>query len=223
MKNILKKYCERFPDEIERLAPLLKQLADDSDSRLLSKLASASEVQGVYGAQKSEHIDICEALSTGATQQFTAEVEFGKKSITDRKTLPGHVTGSALVIDGEKILLIFHPFLKKWIQPGGHIDVGETPLEAAQRELLEETGVTAGLHSWHKKEIIPFDIDIHLIPANEKKDEPGHLHYDFRFLFSVDKNATIQHHEEHASRWVKFHEAEELQVLIEKIKKYRVE
>ena len=29
-----------------------------------------------------------------------------------------------------------------WENPGGHIDEGETPLEAAKRELYEETGAT---------------------------------------------------------------------------------
>ena len=57
------------------------ELAPSNESnRLLSKLASADEVQGVHEAQKSEHIDIGDASSTGATQQFVAEVEFRKKS-----------------------------------------------------------------------------------------------------------------------------------------------
>ncbi|MFI0348356.1 MAG: ArnT family glycosyltransferase [Chthoniobacterales bacterium] len=50
------------------------------NNRLLSKLASADEAQEAHGAEKSEHIGICDASSTGATQQFAAEVEFGKKS-----------------------------------------------------------------------------------------------------------------------------------------------
>jgi 8-oxo-dGTP pyrophosphatase MutT (NUDIX family)/ketosteroid isomerase-like protein len=40
-----------------------------------------------------------------------------------------------------KILLIEHARLKTWLPPGGEIHEGETPLEAARRELLEETGL----------------------------------------------------------------------------------
>ncbi len=39
-----------------------------------------------------------------------------------------------------RVLLIHHKRLGVWLPVGGEIEPGETPLEAARRELLEETG-----------------------------------------------------------------------------------
>jgi 8-oxo-dGTP diphosphatase len=42
----------------------------------------------------------------------------------------------------EKILMILNRWRLEWELPGGMIEAGETPRQAAFRELLEETGVT---------------------------------------------------------------------------------
>lgn len=41
-----------------------------------------------------------------------------------------------------KVLMIFNRWRQEWELPGGMIDAGETPRQAAFREVLEETGVT---------------------------------------------------------------------------------
>jgi len=43
--------------------------------------------------------------------------------------------------DAGRVLLIKHRRLGTWLPVGGEVEAGETPLEAAQRELLEETGL----------------------------------------------------------------------------------
>lgn len=54
---------------------------------------------------------------------------------------------SIFVINPEdyKILLVKHRELKKWLQPGGHIEYNETPEEAALREVYEESGIKVKL------------------------------------------------------------------------------
>ena len=40
-----------------------------------------------------------------------------------------------------KILLLLHIRLGKWLQPGGHVELNENPLQALHHELIEETGL----------------------------------------------------------------------------------
>ena len=52
----------------------------------------------------------------------------------------------AVVLDGDRVLLVQRrnpPDAGLWGFPGGHVEPGETALEAAARELAEETGVIA--------------------------------------------------------------------------------
>ncbi|MEX2536016.1 MAG: NUDIX domain-containing protein [Trueperaceae bacterium] len=57
--------------------------------------------------------------------------------------------GGVVVNNEEKILLIRH-YNGTWVFPKGHIDPGETPLEAALREVAEEAGVDCRCPDPHK-------------------------------------------------------------------------
>jgi 8-oxo-dGTP pyrophosphatase MutT (NUDIX family) len=99
-----------------------------------------------------------------------------------RLNLAGHITASGLVIKDGFVLLIYHPFINEWMQPGGHIDEGEEPIQAAIREVFEETGVIC---EPLEEYLNPIDIDLHEIPENPKKGEGRHLHIDLLFLLRV--------------------------------------
>ena len=50
------------------------------------------------------------------------------------------------MVDGrQEFLLVFETYSKCWSLPKGHIEAGETDVQAALRELYEETGLTATL------------------------------------------------------------------------------
>ncbi|MGW5864653.1 NUDIX hydrolase [Streptomyces sp. NPDC055239] len=103
--------------------------------------------------------------------------------LTSRKTLPGHATAGAILVgDDGRILHILHNATQKWLLPGGHLEHSDmTLLQAAGRELAEETGIPPRVVTPDSE--IPLHIDIHPIDANPAKDEPAHQHFDFRFLF----------------------------------------
>lgn len=112
-----------------------------------------------------------------AVALFRLRLAAGDAGAFARCPAQGHFTGSALVVsaDGRRTLLTHHRKLGRWLQPGGHADGDGDLARVALREAEEETGL-AGLR------LHPglLDLDRHWIP--DRGSEPGHWHYDVRFL-----------------------------------------
>lgn len=131
-------------------------------------------------------------------------LERGEPAFDREHWVPGHFTASAFVLDatGQHLLLIHHRKLRRWLQPGGHVEPRDADvLAAARREVTEETGLTGlanvgtGL----------FDLDIHEIP--NFGTNPAHLHFDLRVLFRADdsiltSNEVVSNEEVSGVRWV---------------------
>ncbi len=122
-----------------------------------------------------------------------------------RELWPGHVTGSAWVVnpDRRQVLLLHHGKHDQWFQPGGHADGDADILRVALRELSEESGLDPSHIRLVDGSI--FDVDIHTIPASHRG--PAHEHYDIRFLVEMDDDRDIPgSHESHDVRWVPLHQ-----------------
>ncbi len=123
--------------------------------------------------------------------------------VGSRLTFPLHVTAGAVVLDPGhgRVLLVHHVALGIWVQPGGHLEPGETPLEAATRELREECGDVMARPVAGQGDV-PFDVDVHPIPTNPRRGEPAHLHCDLRYLLEAVRTDLTVSDESHDARWV---------------------
>lgn len=109
------------------------------------------------------------------------------------------LTSSVYIIDDNKVLLIFHKKLQKWLPPGGHLDANETPPQAAKREALEETGLeiefikqeNIWINRWNANSFErPYLCLLEEIPAFGEK--VAHQHIDFIYVARPSGGKIVQ-------------------------------
>jgi 8-oxo-dGTP pyrophosphatase MutT (NUDIX family) len=111
---------------------------------------------------------------------------------------PVHVTGSAIVVGPRGTVLHLHKRLQRWMQPGGHVETGETPWDAALRESVEETGLPL-----HHVDGTPRLVHIDVHPAAR-----GHTHLDLRYLLiAPDRDPRPPPGESQQVRWFTWDDA----------------
>jgi len=160
-------------------------------------MKSTQELKAALGRYQEEHPTEAELVS-----RYFALIDSSPNCFV-RSCFPAHITVSALVISPtkDKLLLLLHRKLKKWLQPGGHLESANI-LTELEREIEEETSLTNVAISGDTI----FDLDIHAIPA--RTDEPTHEHYDIRFLAVSHSEEIKANNESDAVRWFSFEDLE---------------
>jgi len=173
----------------------------------LHRGSSAAHAEGLDRSLALEHLSAAAVAETAGDAQRIAGLVRAYEDIAMRTCRPGHLTGSAVVIDPSRcaMLLLFHTKLQRWLQPGGHADGDMNLARVALREAEEETGIV-GLQV-----VTPaVDVDIHEVapPA-----EDAHLHLDLRFLVLAPNGSEFfANHESQDMVWVTLAELEGFEV-----------
>jgi 8-oxo-dGTP pyrophosphatase MutT (NUDIX family) len=99
---------------------------------------------------------------------------------------------------GGAVLLVRHRRLGTWLPVGGELEAGETPLEAARRELREETGLEG---------VFPEGLGVEgtppgLVGYEEHPAGSKGLHLNFAFVADVATRALAACDEWDGARWV---------------------
>jgi 8-oxo-dGTP pyrophosphatase MutT (NUDIX family) len=133
-----------------------------------------------------------------ARELFLAELEQLTQPC-DEHADPTHVTASAIVVGRRGTVLHLHKRLRIWMQPGGHIDQGETPDTAARREAMEELGLVVE-HPAEGPRLV--HVDVHEAAL-------GHVHLDLRYLLlGGDADPDPPQGESPEARWCDWDEAQ---------------
>lgn len=137
------------------------------------------------------------ARETAAKERFLKELS-ALSAPCDEHADPTHVTASGIVVGTRGTVLHLHKRLGIWMQPGGHIDAGETPDVAALREATEELGLAVE-HPASGPRLV--NLDVHDAAF-------GHTHLDLRYLLIAgDDDPHPPPGESPDARWCSWDEA----------------
>ncbi len=117
-----------------------------------------------------------------------------------------HFTVTGFVVHGNRTLLLWHPLLKMWVPPGGHVEPNEDPQEAVLREIREETGLDARPIASDERLGVPYPRELAapvtiLVEDSPEPDRP-HQHVDLiYFCMAVGEPPELRRDESHLT-WV---------------------
>jgi len=105
-----------------------------------------------------------------------------------------HLTATVYILTSDepkRTLLVHHKRFDKWLPPGGHVEFGENPYEAALREVREEAGIDVTSYfptmrqADHHASFLPLPTYLLEERIAASSNEPEHFHIDHVYLVHV--------------------------------------
>jgi len=112
-------------------------------------------------------------------------------------------TISCYIVHDNKVVLILHKQLNKWLPVGGHIELDEDPEQALIREVKEETGLDIKVYGM-KPDIISKDVKFLYCPVylDIHKINDSHRHVGMvYFATSASSSLNLAEDEHNEIRW----------------------
>lgn len=122
-----------------------------------------------------------------------------------------HLAATVYIVtpdEPKRVLMVHHKRFDKWLPPGGHVDFGENPYQAAIREVQEEAGIDiaailpaprdSGDHAF----FLPMPAYLLEETVEPSGDEPAHFHIDHVYLVEVPQSDVMHDpNESHDIGW----------------------
>ncbi|MFH0835744.1 MAG: NUDIX domain-containing protein [Candidatus Micrarchaeota archaeon] len=130
------------------------------------------------------------------------------------------LTVGACISFNNKILLLRHTKLNKWLFPGGHVDANETPDQAVLREVKEECGLDfkfsqySTINDTELRHAVPFHANVHNVG--------DHDHYCAYYLGTVDDPEVTKNKESTDLKWFTLDEVKALDNVPETVRNMAV-
>ncbi|MCL4363040.1 NUDIX domain-containing protein [Candidatus Marsarchaeota archaeon] len=116
----------------------------------------------------------------------------------------------------DEVLLIKHKKLGVWLPPGGHVEAGEFPYEAAVREAKEETGLDIELlgsraFDYSNDEAATLVKPFATIYENVPYKDERHIHFDMVYLAtSKSGEISLNRDESDGIRWFSYNDVKNI-------------